>query len=181
MSILKQSGLRALGTASVAAFVLAACGGSGSANDELPLLHASITIKSVSQGGVCDTIPVRINPKELKGVANKYANDRLMVKDVPMTGPTDEAGAPMCNGSADTLPLAPGDWEFSAPLASGTATCVRDIEADGDRAIKFVDGTPGCGGPESAMAPADAAAPVEGEAPADGTVPADGTAPATTG
>ena len=181
MSILKNSGLRALGTASVAAFALAACGGTGSANDELPLLHASITIKSVSQGGVCDTIPVRVSPKQLKGTANKYANNRLMVKDVPMTGPTDEAGAPMCNGAADTLPLAPGDWEFSAPLASGTTTCVRDIEADGDRAIKFIDGAPGCGGPESAMPPADAAAPIEGEAPADGTVPADGTPPASTG
>jgi hypothetical protein len=175
MSILKHSGLRALGTASVAAFALAACGGSGSANDELPLLHANISIKSVSQGGVCDTIPVRINPKELKGAANKYSNNRLMVKDVPMTGPTDEAGAPMCNGSAETLPLAPGNWEFSAPLASGTATCVRDIEADGDRDIKFVDGTPGCGGPEAA-APADATAPAEGEA-----APAEGDAPTTTG
>jgi hypothetical protein len=177
MSILKNSGLRALGTASVAAFVLAACGGTGSANDELPLLHANISIKSVSQGGVCDTVPVRINPKQLKGTANKYANNRLMVKDVPMTGPTDEAGAPMCNGTAETLPLAPGDWEFSAPLASGTATCVRDIEAEGDRDIKFVDGAPGCGGPESAMPATDPmAAPAEGE-----PAPADGTAPATTG
>jgi hypothetical protein len=176
MSILKNSGLRALGTASAAAFVLTACGGTGSANDALPLLHASITIKSVSQGGVCDTIPVRINPKQLKGQANKYANNRLMVKDVPMTGPTDEAGAPMCNGAADTLPLAPGDWEFSAPLASGTATCVRDIQADGDRAITFVDGTPGCGGPESVAPPAEETAPVEGE-----PAPADGAAPTTTG
>lgn len=171
MSILKNSGLRALGTASVAAFALAACGGTGSANDELPLLHANITIKSVSQGGVCDTIPVRVTPKELKGTANKYANNRLMVKDVPMTGPTDEAGAPMCNGTAETLPLAPGDWEFSAPLASGTTTCVRDIEADSDRDIQFVDGTSGCGGPGD-MPPADDMAPAEGEAPADGTAPA---------
>lgn len=178
MSILKHSGLRALGTASVAAFALAACGGSGSANDELPLLHANITIKSVSQGGVCDTIPVRVNPKQLKGTANKYANNRLMVTDVAMTGPTDEAGAPMCNGTAETLPLAPGDWEFSAPLASGTTTCVRDIEADGDRDIKFIDGAPGCGGPESAM-PVDPMAPVEGEAPADGTAPPDAATPPT--
>jgi hypothetical protein len=179
MSFLTHTGLRALGTASVAAFVLAACGGSGSANDELPLLHANISIKSVSQGGVCDTIPVRITPKELKGQANKYANNRLMVKDVPMTGPTDEAGAPMCNGAAETLPLAPGNWEFSAPLASGTTTCIRDIEANGDLEIKFVDGAPGCGGPESALPPATdpLAPPAEGEAPA-GTEPAP---PPTTG
>ena len=174
MSILKHSGLRALGTASVAACVLAACGGSGSANDALPLIRANITVKAVSQGGVCDTIPVRVTPKELRGEANKYSNERMMVTDVATTGPTDENGAPMCNGSAQTLPLAPGDWEFSAPLASGTTTCVRDIQADGDLEIRFVDGVMGCGGPEAAMAPpADPLAPpAEGEAPADGTAPA---------
>ncbi len=168
MSILKHSGLRALGTASWAAFALAACGGSGSANDELPLIHANLTIKSVSQGGICDTIPVRISPKELKGQANKYSNNRMMVTDVTMSGPTDENGAPMCNGAGETLPLAPGDWEFSAPLASGTTTCVRDIEADGDLAIAFVDGVAGCGGPEPAM-PTDSMAPAEDEAPAEPT------------
>jgi hypothetical protein len=174
MSILKQSGLRALGTASVAAFALAACGGSGSANDALPLIRANLTIKAVSQGGACESIPVRITPKELRGEANKYSNNRMMVTDVPMTGPTDEAGAPMCNGSAQTLPLAPGDWEFSAPLASGTTTCVRDIQATGDLAIKFVDGAPGCGGPESALSPPPLdplAPPAEGEVPADEPAP----------
>jgi hypothetical protein len=165
MSILKHSGLAALGTATVAAFTLAACGGSGSANDELPLLHANVAIKTVSQGGICESIPVRVTPKELKGQANKYANDRMMVTDVQMTGPTDENGAPMCNGSNETLPLAPGDWEFSAPLASGTASCVRDIEANGDLEIKFVDGVSGCGGPE------DMTAPAEGEAPAGDAAP----------
>ena len=174
MSILKHSGLRALGTASVAACVLAACGGSGSANDALPLIRANVSIKAVSQGGVCETIPVRVTPKQLKGEANKYANNRMMVTDVSMTGPTDEAGAPMCNGSGQTLPLAPGDWEFSAPLASGTTTCVRDIQASGDLDIKFVDGVMGCGGPEAAMAPAvdPLAPPAEGEVPAEGAEPA---------
>lgn len=170
MSILKNPGLRALGAASVAAFALAACSG-GSANDALPLIRATISIKAVSQGGVCETIPVRITPKELRGQANKYSNNRMMVTDVTMNGPTDENGAPMCNGTGETLPLAPGDWEFSAPLASGTTTCIRDIQADGDLAITFVDGVMGCGGPEAA-APVDPLAP-----PAEGEVPADGTAP----
>jgi len=145
MSILKNPGLRALGAASVAALALAACSG-GSANDALPLIRATISIKAVSQGGVCETIPVRITPKELRGQANKYSNTRMMVTDVAMAGPTDENGAPMCNGTGETLPLAPGDWEFSAPLASGTTTCIRDIQADGDLAITFVDGVMGCGG-----------------------------------
>ena len=174
MSILKHSGLRALGTASVAACVLVACGGSGSANDALPLIRAKLNIKAVSQGGVCEVIPVRVTPKQLKGEANKYSNNKMMVTDVTMAGPTDENGAPMCNGTNQTLPLAPGEWEFSAPLASGTTTCVRDIQATGDRQITFVDGVMGCGGPEAAlMAPVDPLAP-----PAEGDVPADGTEPA---
>lgn len=168
MSILKNPGLRALGAASVAALALAACSG-GSANDALPLIRATISIKAVSQGGVCETIPVRITPKELRGQANKYSNNRMMVTDVAMTGPTDENGAPMCNGTGETLPLAPGDWEFSAPLASGTTTCIRDIQSDGDLAITFVDGVMGCGGPQPAVDPL--APPVEGEVPADGTAP----------
>jgi hypothetical protein len=172
MSIPMHRGLRALGTAAVAAMTVAACGGGGSANDKLPLIRANVSVKSVSQGGVCETVPVRITPKQLKGEANKYANNRMMVSDVTMQGPTDEAGAPMCNGTAQTLPLAPGDWEFSAPLASGTTTCVRDIQGGGDLDIQFVDGTMGCGGPESAMpatpmTPADEMAPAEGETPAE--------------
>ena len=176
MSILKHSGLRALGAASVAVLALSACSG-GSSNDALPLIRANLSIKAVSQGGVCEVIPVRVTPKELRGQANKYSNNRMMVTDVAMTGPTDENGAPMCNGSGQTLPLAPGDWEFSAPLASGTTTCVRDIQGDGDLAITFVDGVMGCGGPQAAVAPVDPLAPpVEGEVPAEGTAP---TEPAT--
>jgi len=105
MSILKHSGLRALGAASVAVFALSACSG-GSSNDALPLIRANLSIKAVSQGGVCEVIPVRVTPKELRGQANKYSNNRMMVTDVTMTGPTDENGAPMCNGSGQTLPLA---------------------------------------------------------------------------
>ena len=171
MSILKHSGLRALGTASVAAFAIAACSGSGSANDELPLIRATVSIKAVSQGGVCDTVPIRMMPKEFIGQANKYANNRMMVAEITTTGPTDENGAPMCNGTGPTLPLAPGNWEFSAPLASGTATCTRNIQGDGDLAITFVDGVMGCGGPESAAMPVDPLAPVDGEVPAEGEAP----------
>jgi hypothetical protein len=98
----------------------------------------------------------------------------MMVKDVAMTGPTDEAGAPMCNGTAETLPLANGEWEFSAPLASGTTTCVRDIQPESDLAISFVDGVMGCGGPESAM-PVDPMAPVDPAMPTEGTEPVEPT------
>jgi hypothetical protein len=173
MPISKHSGPRALGAAVAAAVALAACGGGGSANDELPLIRANLSIKAVSQGGQCEAVPVRMTPKELKGPANKYSNNRMMVADVAMTGPTNEAGAPMCNGSAQTKPLAPGNWEFSAPLASGTMTCVRDIQSGGDLAVSFVDGVMGCGGPEAAAMPADPLAP-----PADGTAPVEGEVPA---
>ena len=174
MSFLKRSGLNALGFAALAAISLGACSG-GSANDDLPLIRATLAIKTVSQGGVCESVPVRVSPKELIGTANKYANNKMMVTDVNTTGPTDENGAPMCNGTAETLPMAPGKWAFSAPLASGSATCERDIEAGGDLSIQLIDGVDGCSGsPAEAAVPAEGAAPAEGEAPADPAAPAAG-------
>lgn len=174
MSFLKHSGINALGFAAFAAIALAACTG-GSANDDLPLLRATLTIKTVSQGGVCESVPVRLTPKELIGTANKYANNKMMVAEVNTTGPTDENGAPMCNGTGETLPMAPGNWEFSAPLASGSATCVRNIQADGDLSIQLIDGVDGCSGAAAeGETPADGAAPAEGEAPADPATPAAG-------
>ncbi|MBX3703656.1 MAG: hypothetical protein KF822_07775 [Steroidobacteraceae bacterium] len=146
MSFLKHPGLRALGTAVAAAAALSACGGSGSRNDQFPLIRATLTIKTVSQGGVCDSVRVRLSPKQLIGESNKYANSRMMVAEVAMTGPTDEAGAPMCNGTGESLPMASGIWEFTVPLASGTATCERHIEPGGDLSIVFIDGVDGCGG-----------------------------------
>ena len=171
MSFLKHSGVSSLCFAAFAAIALAACSG-GSANDDLPLIRATLTIKTVSQGGVCESVPVRISPKELIGQANKYANSKMMVTEVNTTGPTDENGAPMCNGTGETLPMAPGNWEFSAPLASGSATCVRDIEATGDLSIVLIDGVEGCNGPTAAV---EGGTPAEGEAPA---APADPAAPA---
>jgi len=144
MSILNGSRHGILLAAAAAMVVLAGCG--GSANDALPLIRATISAKTVSMGGVCETVPVRITPKELRGEANKYANNRMMVTEIEMIGPVDENGAPMCSGTAETLPLAPGDWEFSAPLRSGTYKCVVDIQADGDLTIDFVDGYEGCSG-----------------------------------
>jgi hypothetical protein len=84
-----------------------------------------------------------------------------------MSGPTDENGAPMCNGTGETLPMAPGNWEFSAPLASGAVTCVRNIQADGDLSIVLIDGVDGCGG-EAAASEAPAEAPADSAAPATG-------------
>lgn len=172
MLFLKHSGSKALGLAAVAAITLGACTG-GSVNDELPLIRATLSIKTVSQGGICESVRVRLTPKELRGVSNKYANNRMMVTEVNMTGPTDENGAPMCNGTGESLPLATGVWEFSAPLASGTTTCQRDVQVDGDLSIVLIDGVDGCSGGNGT--PAEDGMPAEGEAPAD---PADTAAPA---
>jgi len=174
MLSLKHSSLRVLGIGAIATIALGACTG-GSVNDELPLIRATLSIKTVSQGGICESVRVRLTPKELRGVSNKYANNRMMVTEVNMTGPTDENGAPMCNGTGESLPLATGVWEFSAPLASGTTTCQRDIQADGDLSIVLIDGVDGCGG--ASGAPAEGEMPAEGEAPADAAdtaAPADG-------
>ena len=165
----------------VAATLAAGCG--GSKNDELPLIRAQLSVKTVSYGGTCETVPVRMTPKALSGEANKYANAAMLVAEVPTTGPTDENGAPMCNGTGESLPLAPGVWEFSAPLRSDTYKCERDIQAGGDLSIFFVDGVEGCGGPASAAEMSeptvgepgvDELPAEEGEAPAEGETPAPG-------
>jgi hypothetical protein len=164
--------------AATAALVVAGCG--GSANDALPLIRATVSVKTVSYGGTCETVPVRMTPKELSGQANKYANDRMLVIEIETTGPTDENGAPMCNGKAETLPLAPGKWEFSAPLRSDTYKCIQDIQANGDLTVDFVDGVEGCDGAPTAVeepsqptvgAPGAEEMPAPGQAPAEGAPP----------
>lgn len=153
--------------AAVAALAVAGCG--GSKNDELPLIRATVSVKTVSYGGTCETVPVRMTPKALSGLANKYANDSMMVVEIATTGPTDENGAPMCNGTGETLPMASGNWEFSAALASGIASCVRMIEPGGDLSIVFVDGIDSCGGDGNGAE----AMPAEGDMPAEGEAPAE--------
>jgi len=128
MSISVSAGLRTLGLA--VAVAVAGCSG-GSKNDSQPLLKATIKIKNVSQGGVCDVLPVRITPKELRGEANKYANAKQTVKEVTTEGPKDENGVPTCSGQAESLQLAPGDWEFKVALASDTYSCVHEIKVGG--------------------------------------------------
>jgi hypothetical protein len=150
MSNSVSAGLRIVSLA--VALAIAGCSG-GSQNDSLPLLKATIKIRNVSQGGVCDVLPVRITPKELRGEANKYSNAKQTVTEVTTTGPTDENGVPTCSGQAESLPLAPGDWEFKVALASDTYSCVHEIKGGGDLDIEFADGVAGCGDP----VPADAA------------------------
>ena len=142
---------------------------SSNRNDELPLIRATLTVKTVSQGGMCEAVRVRLTPKELIGESNKYSNSKMMVAEVAMTGPTDENGAPMCNGTGETLPMASGNWEFSAALASGIASCVRMIEPGGDLSIVFVDGIDSCGGDGNGAE----AMPAEGDMPAEGEAPAE--------
>lgn len=166
-------------TAAAAVLALAGCG--GSANDALPLIRVAITVKSISTGGECEAIPVRISPIALHGEANKYANARLTGTDIKMTGPTDENGAPMCNGTGESLPLAPGEWEFSAPLRSGSSSCRKEISADGDLKVVLIDGVEGCGGApvEPTMGEDMMGEDMMGEeAPADAAAPADEAPPA---
>ena len=158
-----------------AAVVLALTGCGGSANDALPLIRVAISVKSISTGGECEVIPVRISPVALHGVANKYANARLTGTDITMTGPVDENGAPMCNGTGESLPLAPGEWEFSAPLRSGSSSCKKEIAADGDLKVILIDGVEGCSGApaEPAMGDDMMGDDMIGEAPVDAAAPAD--------
>ena len=137
----------------------------------------ALTFLNKDFDAICDKAQIERDPA-IRNQLYRDANNKMMVTEVNTTGPTDENGAPMCNGTGETLPMAPGNWEFSAPLASGSATCVRNIQADGDLSIQLIDGVDGCSGPTAEPAaegaPADGAAPAEGEAPADPAAPATG-------
>lgn len=154
-----------------AAAVLALAGCGGSSNDALPLIRVAINVKTISSGGECETIPVRITPIALSGPANKYANNRMMVTDITMTGPSDENGAPLCSGVGESLPLAPGEWEFSAPLRSGPHSCRIQVADAGDAKAIFIDGLEGCSGAPAAPAVGEEMMD-QGEAPADEAAPA---------
>jgi hypothetical protein len=55
----------------------------------------------------------------------------------------------LCRGEKQTIPMAPGIWEFKVQLPSGPLTCERDVQlpAAGQpgQTVSFKDGVEGCG------------------------------------
>jgi hypothetical protein len=125
--------------AAVAAGGLAGCGGG---DDYASLIRTSIKVQSITQQGQCEDVNVKVTPLALLPNPPKMSNNREFVTPVKLTKGADNVS---CTGSANTIPMAPGKWKFTANLPSEVAACERDIaQAPTPNAVAFKDGETTC-------------------------------------
>jgi hypothetical protein len=121
----------------VAVSGLAACGG----EETTALIRASIKVQSITQQGQCEDVNIKVTPVQITAGAPKLSNDKEFVTPVKLAKGADNLS---CTGTAQTIPMAPGKWKFTANLPSEIATCERDIAAGGNLSIGFKDGETTC-------------------------------------
>ena len=127
-----------LTAAAVAIGGLSGCGGG---DESAALIRATITVQSITQQGQCEDVNIKVTPVQILPGAPKLSNDREFVTPVKLTKGADNVS---CTGSAQTIPMAPGKWKFTANLPSEIATCDRDIAAGGNLNVGFKDGETTC-------------------------------------
>jgi hypothetical protein len=123
----------------VAVGTLAACDGGGGGNGQL--IRATIAVQSITQQGECEDTNIKVTPLEILPNPPKMANGKEFVTPVKLTKGADNV---TCSGEANTIPMAPGKWKFTANLPSEIATCERDIAAGGNLKVSFKDGELTC-------------------------------------
>ena len=136
------------GTAAVAAaLMLGACGGGSGGDDQL--IHVMVKVDSITQEGKCDMVSVRSAPKNLAPNPPSLSNSKMFYTELEMAPPAG-AGADnvACVGEKETIPMAPGAWEFKVQLPSGPVSCERDVQlpAEGQPGltVSFKDGDTSC-------------------------------------
>ncbi len=117
---------------------LAGCGGD---DDTASLIRASVAVASITQQGQCEDVNIKVTPMQILPGAPKMSNDREFVTPVKLTKGADGVS---CTGTAQTIPMAPGKWKFTANLPSEIAACERDIAANGNLKVAFKDGETTC-------------------------------------
>lgn len=135
------------GTAAVAAaLMLGACGGGASDDDQL--IHVLVKVDSITQEGKCDMVSVRAAPKNLAPNPPSLSNSKMFYTELEMAAPKDAGDQPICRGEKETIPMAPGAWEFKVQLPSGPVSCERDVQlpAEGQPGltVSFKDGDTSC-------------------------------------
>ena len=110
----------------VAAVVIGGLAACDSAGDTVPLLRTSLKVESITQQGQCEDVNVKVTPRNILPGAPKLSNSREFVTPVKLAKGADGVS---CTGSAQTIPMAPGKWKFTANLPSQIATCERDVTA----------------------------------------------------
>jgi len=123
------------------AVALGSLGGCGGGDESAALIRATIKVQSITQQGQCEDVNIKVTPVQILPGAPKLSNDREFVTPVKLTKGADNVS---CTGSAQSIPMAPGKWKFTANLPSEIATCDRDIAAGGNLNVGFKDGETTC-------------------------------------
>ena len=124
-----------------AAVALGSLGGCGGGDESASLIRSTVKVQSITQQGQCEDVNIKVTPVQILPGAPKLSNDREFVTPVKLTKGADNVS---CTGSAQTIPMAPGKWKFTANLPSEIATCERDIAAGGNLNVGFKDGDTTC-------------------------------------
>ena len=135
----RRGRLARLATLTAAAALIGGLAGCGGADDSVPLLRTSIKIESITQQGQCEDVNVKVTPLKILPGAPKLSNSREFVTPVKLTKGTDGVS---CTGSAQTIPMSPGKWKFTANLPSQIAMCERDVT--GGVSVAFKDAETTC-------------------------------------
>jgi len=123
------------------AVALGSLGGCGGGDESASLIRTTVKVQSITQQGQCEDVNIKVTPVQILPGAPKLSNDREFVTPVKLTKGADNVS---CTGSAQTIPMAPGKWKFTANLPSEIATCDRDIAAGGNLNVGFKDGETTC-------------------------------------
>ena len=123
------------------AVTLGSLGGCGGGDESASLIRSTVKVQSITQQGQCEDVNIKVTPVQILPGAPKLSNDREFVTPVKLTKGADNVS---CTGSAQTIPMAPGKWKFTANLPSEIATCERDIAAGGNLNVGFKDGDTTC-------------------------------------
>jgi hypothetical protein len=122
----------------VAVGSLAGCSGG---EESAPLIRTALTVNSITQQGQCEDVNIKVTPVQILPGAPKLSNDKEFVTPVKLTKGADNLS---CTGSAQTIPMAPGKWKFTANMPSEIAMCERDVAATGNTSVTFKDGETTC-------------------------------------
>lgn len=133
----RKARLFVLTAAAIAVGSLAGCGG----DDASLLMRTMVKVDSITQGGSCEDVNVKVIPVEILPDAPKLSNSKEFITLVALTKGADGVS---CSGTQQSIPMAPGKWKFQAMLPSGVAACEKTVPATGASDVAFKDGETAC-------------------------------------
>lgn len=133
----RKARLVVLTAAAFAVGGLAGCGG----DDAAKLMRTTVKVDSITQQGSCEDLNVKVAPVQILPDPPKMSNSKEFITPVSLAKGADGVS---CSGAAQSIPMAPGKWKFTAMLPSGVASCEHDVPATGESNVSFKDGESAC-------------------------------------